>query len=191
MPKNITFDRDATLERVTRLFWKKGYNGTSMQDLVEVTELNRSSLYNTFGDKFTLFTEALEHYQTMQDSLLANMSQAYPSPRQVIEMVFHGVVEELKEGKRPGCFLVNCATELANNDPKMRVFLSENYDRITDLLQKLIEDAQSKGEIAPNKDPQTLADQLFTMLQGMRVTSLLDIDIRRFQRMVDSFIADI
>ena len=69
MPKTITFDRTEVVQNVMELFWKKGYNGTSMQDLVDVTGLNRSSFYNTFGDKFSLFEEALKTLPITTESI--------------------------------------------------------------------------------------------------------------------------
>ena len=66
MPKSVTFDTENVMENVMELFWRKGYNGTSMQELVNATGLNRSSLYNTYGDKFSLFEQAIQGYSVRQ-----------------------------------------------------------------------------------------------------------------------------
>ena len=68
MPKTESFDRKEVLEQAKEAFWKKGYGSTSMQDLVEATKLNRSSIYNSFGDKFNLFLECLKLYQKSERS---------------------------------------------------------------------------------------------------------------------------
>ena len=63
MAKPESFDRVDIIEKVTKVFWTKGYNGTSMQDIVDATGLNRSSIYNSFGDKHSLYLDTLKHYK--------------------------------------------------------------------------------------------------------------------------------
>ena len=66
MGRNKDFDEEELLEKAVNVFWKKGYNATSAQDLVDALGINRSSLYNTYTDKKTLFTKSLKHYQQKQ-----------------------------------------------------------------------------------------------------------------------------
>ena len=69
MPKHTQFDQSKILESLIPLFIDKGYNGTSMQDIVDRTQLNRSSLYNTFGDKYQLYRAVLNKYAERQDGI--------------------------------------------------------------------------------------------------------------------------
>ncbi len=177
MPKNVLFDRNEVLENVTDLFWRKGYNGTSMQDLVDVTGLNRSSIYNTFGDKFQLFEESLKHYQSSQnDWLRATFSKA-KSPREAIVSLFRGISDDIKSGNHRGCMLASCTSELSAEQPIIKDFLVENKDRVVASFAALIEGAQQLGEIDTRKDPQTLALYLFSSLQGLRLTSMIEPDL--------------
>ncbi len=177
MPKSVLFNRDQVLENVTDLFWRKGYNGTSMQDLVDVTGLNRSSIYNTFGDKFQLFEESLRHYQTIQNDRLRETFSKAKSPKEAIISLFHGISDDIKEGDQKGCMLTSCTSELSAELPMIRDFLVENKDRVVASFAALIEGAQQLGEISPMKDPNTLALYLFSSLQGIRVTSMLEPDL--------------
>lgn len=176
MPKSVLFDRDEVIRKVTDLFWEKGYNATSMQDLVDVTGLNRSSIYNTFGDKFQLFSESLKFYKDYQNNLIDSARTKSNSPKAAIEMLFNGVWEEMNNTPEKGCYLSNCATELGNIDPRIFDFLSKNKVAVVKSFKSLIEDAQNLEEIDKNKNPETLAHYLFSSLQGLRITSMIDRD---------------
>ncbi len=177
MPKNVLFDRNEVLNNVTDLFWRKGYNGTSMQDLVDVTGLNRSSIYNTFGDKFQLFEMALRHYQSTQNDWLRKAFSEAKSPKEAIVSLFHGISDDIKAGNQKGCMLTSCTSELSAEQPIIKDFLIENKDRVVASFAALIEGAQQLGEISDQKDPRTLALYLFSSLQGLRVTSMLEPDL--------------
>lgn len=174
MPKSVLFDREDVLRNVTDLFWQKGYNGTSMQDLVDVTGLNRSSIYNTFGDKFQLFEESLKYYQLVQNDWLRKAFSEAKSPKEAIISLFHGISEDIKAGNQKGCMLTACTSELSVEQPQIRDFLVENKDRVVASFAALIEGAQQLGEISTNKNPVTLALYLFSALQGLRVTSMIE-----------------
>lgn len=165
------------MENVMKLFWNKGYNGTSMQDLVDVTGLNRSSFYNSFGDKFSLYEESLKFYQERQMTWLNKSISAIESPREAIVSLFKGISDEVRNGNQMGCMLSKCTSELSSQEPRIVPFLKENKDRVTGIFQHLIKDAQEKGEINAAKDPKTLALYLFTNLQGLRITSMLEADL--------------
>lgn len=173
MPKSITFDRDLVIQHVMELFWKKGYNGTSMQDLVDVTGLNRSSFYNTFGDKFSLFEEALKYYQQQQDQVLSESFSEAKSPKKAIQALFMGISDDIRSGNQKGCMLTSCTSEMSH-DPVVKDFLVDNMDRVVASFAALIRQAQEKGEISTAKDPKTLALFLFSNLQGLRLTSMLE-----------------
>lgn len=191
MPKSVLFDREATIKKVTDLFWEKGYNGTSMQDLVDVTGLNRSSIYNSYGDKFQLFKEALCNYQKSQNELLASVQSEGRSPKAAIKMLFDGVWSEIKNGPSKGCFLSNCATELGNTDPRIHEFLEENQNAVVKIFQKLIVKAQEVGEIDKAKDAEILARYLFSSLQGLRVTAMIDADAKHLKGIAEQTLASL
>lgn len=174
MPKSVLFDREEVLQKVTTLFWRKGYNATSMQDLVDATGLNRSSIYNSFGDKFQLYEESLKRYQQLQQKKLETYFSGVLSPKQAITSLFEGIRDEIiGESKSKGCFLSNCTTELGHTEPKIHDFLVKNKNTITQGFTGLIQKAQETGEIDHSKNAGHLALYLFSSLQGLRVTSML------------------
>lgn len=179
MPKSVLFDRAHVMDKVTDLFWRKGYNGTSMQDLVDVTGLNRSSFYNSFGDKFTLFEESLKYYQEQQFKNLDQTFNSAKSSKEAINSLFRGIQEEITSGKEnKGCFLSNCTSELSNENSIIRDFLKDNKDKVVSSFRTLIEKAQDEGEIETTKNANVLALYLFSSLNGLRITSMIDPDIQ-------------
>ena len=189
MPKSVLFDKEKTIKKVTELFWEKGYNGTSMQDLVDITGLNRSSIYNTFGDKFSLFTQALHHYKDSQTHFLTSLQDKTKSPKQVIHLLFEGVWSELNPVNNKGCFLSNCTTELANANQDVHKFLEINHHTMVDLFSDLISKAQEAGEIPADKNPKELANFLFSSLQGLRVTSMIETDKKAIKAIADQVLS--
>lgn len=177
MPKSVTFDRNLVMENVMKLFWKKGYNGTSMQDLVDVTGLNRSSFYNSFGDKFSLYEKALSFYQDQQMVWLNKAVSDYESPKEAIISLFKGMTQDQGNGDKLGCMVSKCTSELSNMEPRIVPFLKANKDRVLNVFLQLVKEAQVKGEIDPQKNANTLALYLFTNLQGLNITSLLESDL--------------
>lgn len=173
MPKSVTFDKDLIMERVMELFWKKGYNGTSMQDLVDVTGLNRSSFYNSFGDKFSLFEQALKYYQEQQNQLLSESFSEAKSPKQAIMALFMGISDDIRSGNQKGCMFTSCTSEMSH-DPAVKDFLVDNMERVVNSFAALLREAQKQGEISMSKDPGTQALYLFSSLQGLRLTSMLE-----------------
>lgn len=189
MPKSVLFDKEKTIQRVTELFWEKGYNGTSMQDLVDVTGLNRSSIYNTYGDKFSLFTQALHHYKNSQTDFLNSLKNRAKSPKEVINLLFEGVWSELNPQNNKGCFLSNCTTELANANKDVHEFLEVNHEMMISLFTELIKQAQIEGEIDKSKDSKVLANFLFSSLHGLRVTSMIETDKKAIKGIADQVLS--
>jgi len=117
MPWEKQFDSDDALMRAMEAFWGRGYEATSMQDLVSCMGINRGSLYATFGDKRALFLAALRRYDAhYRQDWLSALRQAN-GPKATILAAFDDAVEAAlgRKGRR-GCFLVNTALELSPHD---------------------------------------------------------------------------
>lgn len=177
MPKTVQFNHEKVLQQVMVLFWEKGYNGTSMQELVDTTGLNRSSIYNTFGDKLQLFLAALQRYQSQQNDLLRKAFADAKSPREAISLLFQDLGGKIVFGDQLGCLLTNSTTELASNESTVANFLADNKQRVVGAFAALIEGAQQLGEISADRNPKILALYLFTTLQGLHVVSFIENDL--------------
>src|SRR6187402_2610436 len=98
MARTKDFDEKEVLKKAVYLFWDKGYNGTSMQELVDGLGISRSSLYDTFGDKHQLYLKALESYKQTQaairDRILNGAVPAKAAIRQLLDMIIHEMIHD-------------------------------------------------------------------------------------------------
>ena len=172
MARPISFEQKEVLDKVVALFWERGFEATSIQDLVEATGLNRSSLYNSFGSKEGLFAAALEHYiATFSRDRLAALAQTN-NAKEGLRRYFDDLIRfSVGEGKGLGCLLTNSATELASKDAAVARQLNEQFEVVRQLFADLIVRAQAQGEVAHTKDSEAIASFLLTTIQGIRVLS--------------------
>ncbi len=174
MPKTEVFNREDVLNRAITVFHTKGYNATSMQDLVDATGLNRSSIYNTFDNKLNLFLECLKlyqsNYQRLTSNILLNASTGLNAIRSIFDMHLNDV-QCTKVNK--GCMIVNCKSEMANQEPAINHFLRSNQNDTLLLFEDLITKGKTDHSITTEVTTKALALYLYSALQGFRMTSIL------------------
>ncbi|PSK98943.1 TetR family transcriptional regulator [Murinocardiopsis flavida] len=169
MARSKEFDPDAALHRAMGLFWEKGYEATSMADLVEHLGIGRASIYATFGGKSELYLRAYDRYLENGTDIAGPLGRAdpvLPAVRALVERFAH---ESAHDTARRGCFVVNTAVELAPHDARLARRVEANWDAIESALALALERARDRGELAADKDPRALARFLLTVMQGMRV----------------------
>jgi TetR/AcrR family transcriptional repressor of nem operon len=164
------FDRQKALITAMQLFWRKGYAATSVEDLTGALGLSRSSLYDTFGDKRTLFLEALRFYSGAVISRIVRTLDESPSPLAGIQTIFDELTAGAgNESGAMGCFMVNSIAELVPYDPDV----TEIAAAYTETIQRLLTEALTQGAlqnmVTKTQTPEQLAAYVFNMIQGMRV----------------------
>jgi TetR/AcrR family transcriptional repressor of nem operon len=176
------FDPDVALRAAVELFWERGYEATSMADLVARMGVARASIYATFGDKHTLYLRALERYGELVDpGLLAGLSQPGPVLPAVRALVRRYADEAAGDGGRRGCLVVNAAVELAARDEATARRVQASWDFLETALTSALIRAQARGELAADRDPRALAGFLLVLLQGLRVTGTVATGARRLR----------
>ena len=173
MPRKKQFGVDDVMYKAMVAFWDHGYKATSLQDLVECMGINRASLYDTFGDKYSLFIETLHSYKIIYlKPFFAEKMKAY-SPRQAILGLFHEVSARVLKGEeRNGCFVINTALELSPHDERVAKIVNQSFAHIErNFFRKLIEQGQASGEISRSVVPVTTARALLSQFIGLRVLS--------------------
>jgi TetR/AcrR family transcriptional regulator, transcriptional repressor for nem operon len=144
MARPREFDSGEVLEQATRVFWARGFEHTSLDDLCAATGLNRSSLYGAFGDKRALYLQSLARYEA---GSLARIRQAFDGKpvREGLRDFLRGLVDAIVEGPgRRGCFIGNCAAEMARLDRAAAARVKLSLERIEDAFG----DAFERGGIA-------------------------------------------
>ncbi|WP_316825494.1 TetR/AcrR family transcriptional regulator [Pedobacter miscanthi] len=172
MARTKDFDEKEVLQKAVYLFWDKGFNGTSMQDLVDGLGISRSSLYDTFGDKYQLYLKALESYKNSHGNILATLDTASCSARVAVTQLLRTAANELLNSEQPlGCFMVNASTELASRDVRVNRLVSQTEKQLEEAFLKVIEKGQADGEISKDKDALTMARFLNNTVKGLQVSA--------------------
>jgi TetR/AcrR family transcriptional repressor of nem operon len=186
MARHKEFNREEVLAKAMETFWRYGYEGTSVQDLIESMGINRGSLYDTFGDKRSLFLEAIAHYdQTVVRCAIAHLEAPDASKPAIIDY-FQSLVDRMVADKdRRGCFVTNTAVELCPHDPDTAKRIANNLQRIEQAFYRALSRAKEKGEIPPEKNLQALARYLTCNLQGLRVISKVNPDPQILQEIIE------
>jgi len=170
MARPREFDPDTVLERAMIVFWSRGYEGTSLDDLCEATQLNRSSLYATFGDKRALFLETIDRYG---DARVAHLSAALSRPghiRESLAAFLAETIDKIVAGPgRIGCFIGNCAAEVARHDPEVATRVQRNLVRVEAVFREAFAQAKARGELPADSDVDALARFCVASIQGLRL----------------------
>ncbi len=175
MPKEETFSRVQVLEKATEVFHKKGYNGTSMQDLVDATSLNRSSIYNSFGSKLNMFLEVLSFYQSVHSKNFSRgLAKSY-NAKEAIETIFDLHLNEIiKDNDRKGCLVINCKSEMANQEVSIKSFMEKNQERMIAMLEDIVTKGQMEKIFNQDQTANQYALYLFSSIQGLRMIGILN-----------------
>ena len=139
-------------------FWAKGFEATSMADLCCCTGLHKGSLYQAFGDKHTLFMNALKHYADSEFHETTKVLKETNTPLENIRAVVSKICEDATGEK--GCMMINSLVELAPHDPAVKAALQGFAEQRMKVMTEMIAKAQELGEISTTAEPHKLARQL-------------------------------
>jgi TetR/AcrR family transcriptional repressor of nem operon len=172
MSRSKDFDECEVLTKAVSIFWHKGYNGTSMQDLVDGLGISRSSLYDTYGDKHTLFIKALESYQMSASKRMSAIVDQSTSAKEAIKQLLNLITIDLTgDQQHKGCFSINATVEVAPHDKEIKEIIEQNDRNAEDVFYKAVKKGQESGEIPAAKDAKAIARFIFNTIKGMRVTA--------------------
>lgn len=167
MPRPRKFDEADVIERARRTFAESGFEGTSLDDLLEATGLGRQSLYNAFGGKKELFMRAF----------LSDTAEAVDAVKTVLQGAEHPIARirtqlvssAVEHGEAQGApsLLLRAAVELSARDPEVAATVTEAYDAIRADYTACIVDAQEAGEIEADADADALGTYFCAVIEGM------------------------
>lgn len=161
------FDEDAALDQAMNVFWRKGYDGTSMTDLTEAMGINPPSLYAAFGNKESLFLRVLERYSEGPGSFVSE-ALAAPTAREVAERRLYGALEAMRDSSRPvGCLVVQAAARCGDSADPIGRKLSSFCDMAHQAFVQRFRRAKAEGDLPKNASPTALARYLNTVGQGI------------------------
>jgi TetR/AcrR family transcriptional repressor of nem operon len=171
MARPREFNVDQALEQAMQVFWTKGYEATSLRDLIDAMGISKSSFYDTFGCKHELFLAAIDRYnETVTGCSVKALIAKSGSPKQGIADFFACLIEGLvNNGGKRGCFVGNCAVEVARHDTSAARRVAEGLANMERAFFETVKDAQSQGEIPSERDARAMARYLTGTLNGLLV----------------------
>lgn len=206
MPRVKEFDPEAALERALDLFWRRGYEATSLRELVEHMGIPRQSLYDTFGDKRSLFLKVLARYeeQALQNTVKLLQIDEIPSHRLAtdeeararavkfmrspvalrgfFETYLHEVVLDPERGS---CLMANTALEVGEEDPEIRAVVRAYFQRVEEAFFAALSAGVEAGELRPSHDLRALARHLVNAFYGLGIMGRSGASRLALRQMVD------
>jgi TetR/AcrR family transcriptional repressor of nem operon len=192
MPRKKEFDEYEVLNRAMEIFWQKGYEATSVQDLVDQMGINRGSLYGTFTDKRALFLAAINHYdQTVVSAVVTYLHRPGSARRAIEDYIKSEVQRALHDRHRQGCFVTNSAVEVGPHDAEAEERLTASLHRVEAAFYDALVLAKQHGEISTKRDLRALARFLTSSLQGIRVMARVNPHRETLMSIADIVIASL
>ncbi len=189
MPRQKQFNADTVLDRAMELFWYQGFEATSMQALVTTMEINRFSLYDTFGGKHDLFMAACRRYRTIiREQVLAPLYAENAAWPEVVEFLERIAAFVAGDRFGHGCLLNNAAAELANRNESIRSLVCAFQTEKERLLADALKRAQENGDITNRTGAPALARLVVAGLNGVILSNKAHRDPERLQHNLDSLV---
>jgi len=176
MTRTKEFDPDVALEIAVEVFWRLGYEHTSLDTLMREMGISKQSLYDTFGDKRSIYFRAMSHYREQTNASLRDLFVTEKSVRKGFARLFQSIIRESKAQHERGCLLMNANLSRAVDDLEVKKFLRDNQKDVEQIFRAAFVDAKKRGEIGPEKDPASLSKFFVATIQGMRALARLNHD---------------
>jgi len=164
------FDETEALTAAMHYFWEHGYDNASLDNLLEVMHIKKSSFYATFKSKEALFSRCIDLYREHSLEFLNTLNKDI-GPKQTLLALTHHTINELEEfGKVKGCLLINSGQECYNKYPQLSQQVTEEFNTFNSMFEKLVKEAQARGEMKSTKKASTIAGRYMNTLNGLVVT---------------------
>lgn len=170
MPRAKAFDPDVVLDRAVELFWQRGYEAASMARLLEHMGISRQSLYDTYGDKHSLFLASVDRYRERVREQVGQVIAGEGSGAAGIRAVFEWVARDvLGSPAHRSCLMANSALELGQRDPEVRERVATHLRDIEELFFAALERDRAQGRLRTALEPRPLARFLTTSIHGLGI----------------------
>ncbi len=170
---NKQFNQQEALSKALNVFWNKGYEATSMQDLVSSMGINRASMYQTYGNKHELFLSSLDLYISTSLAGISQMLETFASSSNssvdAVQRVFESMIEFSMDGDKSGCFINNTAIELATHNPEIAEIIRDFWKSFEAVFTPYIKTAIQNDEIDSAIDAEQISALLNINIQGFMV----------------------
>ena len=190
MARAIAFDYDRALERATWLFWKSGYAGTSLRDLLKIMDIGEGSFYNTLKSKKQLYLACVRRYEETEGRKRGQALMSASTASRGIHALFGMVLDCLDNPSTPSrlCMMAAMASEEVLSEPDLRKLVEDGLGSFHARLVERLSQDRDEGRLPATLDPHVTASVVVTYLQGIWRMALVDYDRPRFERQIDAFL---
>lgn len=170
MARTREFDTTEVVDKALQLFWRQGYEGTSLRDLLSATGLTKSSLYAAFGNKEELFHRVVERYLSEHVGVRQAKALAEPTPRRIVEHLLYGMAD-LHTGSHtpPGCLITGAALTCSPASEPIRKYLVRSRNDFGPILRERLEAVRDAGPLPASMTAADAARLIVLTVQGMAV----------------------
>lgn len=166
------FEEDVVLDAAMHAFWDKGYEATSMSDLMQAMNLRKGSIYKAFGSKKELFITVLNRYMDSDYERYRTLLDDADTPMEGLKQLIHSIaISPAGDQDNKGCFIVNTVIELAPHDRDFEIILDRQMRRIEALIESAIFQGQGAGEMTTETSAEDLAEAVMVFINGMQMDS--------------------
>lgn len=184
-----SFDRDQALDAAVLVFWDKGYDGSSIEDLTHAMGINRPSLYATFGNKRDLFMQAIDRYAATHGNRTFSAFRLEPDNRKAIERFFDVSIDcALAEDTPRGCLINTVATEAAENNAELRDKLARMFTQTDAAIARRLA-SNHDADASPIHDPEGLARMAHSVTHSIMTRARAGASRAELSHIADAFIA--
>lgn len=187
MVRPRTFEEDQVLDRVMEVFWRQGFESTSIDDLEAATGLGRQSLYNAFGDKHALYLRVLVRYGEQERANLGENLAAAPQVLGALRGILLTPIASIGCDKK-GCLMINATMEARGDQPVVCQTVDHHTERFVGLVEALLTRGQAQGEVKAELCASATARRLIATLFGLQVLARAGSSAERLQQVVDDTI---
>ncbi|WP_034916854.1 TetR/AcrR family transcriptional regulator [Erwinia sp. 9145] len=189
MGRHRQFDENDALESALAVFWQKGYEGTSLDDLTQATGVARPGLYSAFGNKEQLFLKALDLYEAKYMGFMLDALKAATS-RLVVERILNGSASlQTRNSSHLGCLGINGALACSEDAENIRCELIRRRTANEAALINRFEKARQEGDLAESQDCKALASFIMVLSQGMAVQAKAGVSRKTLNGMIEHALA--
>src|ERR1700728_3392969 len=182
MARSKEFDPERALNKAMHLFWRRGYENTSLAELLRAMGIAKQSLYDTFGDKRALYLKAMAYYRDQTNGAMQQMFDQIPSIKDGFAKLLYGLAAETREQHERGCLLLSANLQRDASDAVVRDFLRHNQAGVEAIFLQALARAQKQEEVSPKDDPAALARFFVVTIQGMRAMARLKSDRKELEQ---------
>jgi AcrR family transcriptional regulator len=183
------FDRDEALKKIQAAFWTRGYEGTSMADLVEATGLASARLYAAFGSKEAMFRAAIERYERLEGGFADRALAEESTSRRALERMLRDAVDVYTGPEPRGCMVVSAATNCSTDNDAVRDWLERHRKQRTESIIARLRSAVAAGELPSGTDVRALGDAFAALLHGLSVQARDGVPRRRLLALIGPALA--